>query len=224
MPDYYDLGDYTRAVTTSSKDAQLWFDRGLNWCYGFNHEEAIACFEKALEHDPGCAMAHWGIAYAVGPNYNKPWIAFDEQDKRESMERALASSRAAVEAAAGASAVEQAIIATLSARYPEDGDWDNQDPWNDVYADAMRDVYRAHADDLDVRTLFAESLMNRTPWQLWDLPTGEVAEGADTVEAMEVLESALRRHGRCKRASGAAAHVPAPDGDVAAPRARVACR
>ena len=71
--DYYDLGAYTRKVTTAVPEAQLWFDRGLNWCFGFNHEEAIACFEKALERDPACAMAHWGIAYAAGPNYNLPW-------------------------------------------------------------------------------------------------------------------------------------------------------
>ena len=163
----------------------------MNWCYGFNHEEAIVCFEKALEHDPACAMANWGIAYAVGPNYNKPWVAFDEVDKRESMERALASTRAAIEAADAASDVERAIISTLTARYPEDGDWNDQDPWNDAYANAMRKVYAVHADDLDVRTLFAEALMNRTPWQLWDLPTGEVAEGADTLEAIEVLEGAF---------------------------------
>ena len=64
---YYDLGTYSRPITTSSADAQLWFDRGLIWTYGYNHEEAIVCFETALEHDPQCAMAHWGIAYAVGP-------------------------------------------------------------------------------------------------------------------------------------------------------------
>ena len=70
---YFDLGPYSRKVTTSSPDAQLWFDRGLNWLFGFNHEEAIKCFQKALEHDPDCAMAHWGISYAPGPNYNLPW-------------------------------------------------------------------------------------------------------------------------------------------------------
>ena len=63
MTDYYDLGSYGRPVTTRSAEAQLWFNRGLVWCYGYHHEEAIDCFEKALEHDPDCAMAHWGIAY-----------------------------------------------------------------------------------------------------------------------------------------------------------------
>ena len=69
----YNLGSYSRKVTTTSEDAQRWFDRGLNWCFGYHHEEAVACFQKALEIDPNCAMAHWGVGYAAGPNYNFPW-------------------------------------------------------------------------------------------------------------------------------------------------------
>ena len=64
--DYFDLGDYSFPVTTNSKDAQLWFDRGLMWIYGYNHEEAIFCFDKAIEIDENCAMAYWGVSYAVG--------------------------------------------------------------------------------------------------------------------------------------------------------------
>lgn len=74
---YFDLGSYHRPVSTSSKEAQLWFDRGLIWSYGFNHEESAECFKKASALDPGCAMASWGLAYALGPNYNKPWEFFD---------------------------------------------------------------------------------------------------------------------------------------------------
>src|SRR5580765_6366481 len=62
----YDLGPYSRKITTTSADAQRWFDRGLNWCFGYHHEEAVACFEKALAADPSCAMAHWGVGYAAG--------------------------------------------------------------------------------------------------------------------------------------------------------------
>ena len=76
----YDLGTYRRPVTTGSEKAQAWFDRGLAWSYGYNHEEAVACYRRALDADPGCAMAWWGVAYAAGPNYNKPWEAFDEED------------------------------------------------------------------------------------------------------------------------------------------------
>ena len=82
MKDTYDyaLGTYSRAVSTGSTDAQLWFDRGLIWCYGYHHEESEVCFRKAALADPNCAMAHWGIAYVAGPNYNKPWDVFDEKD------------------------------------------------------------------------------------------------------------------------------------------------
>ena len=75
--DYYDLGSHSRSVTTASKDAQIWFDRGLNWLYAYNHEESVRCFQKAIEADPACAMAHWGTAYASGPNYNLPWDLYD---------------------------------------------------------------------------------------------------------------------------------------------------
>jgi len=65
---YYDLGIYGRGVTTASAEAQRWFDRGLVWVYAYNHERAIVCFRNALAADSNCAMAHWGIAYAIGPN------------------------------------------------------------------------------------------------------------------------------------------------------------
>ena len=188
---YFDLGSYGRPVTTQNPEAQLWFDRGMAWCYGFNHEEAIACFERALEHDPGCAMAHWGIAYAIGPNYNKPWEAFDDEEKRDSLECALAAVAAAADAASSASDAERALIGALAQRYPPSPEEDDFGSWNNAYADAMREVYRAHSNDLDVCALFAEAIMNRTPWELWDLVTGEPPEGAGTLEAIEVLEAAF---------------------------------
>jgi tetratricopeptide (TPR) repeat protein len=192
MDGYYELGDYRRQVTTDSREAQIWFDRGLNWCYGFNHEEAIKCFERAIDSDPACAMARWGIAYAIGPNYNKPWEAFDDADKSASIERARAETDAALSLVDKVTPAERALIESLPARYPKTDAPEDPSPWNDSYADAMRGVYRAHGDDLDIRALFAEALMNRTPWALWDLPTGKVADGADTMEAMEVLEGAFR--------------------------------
>ena len=68
--EYYDVDGYSRPVTTTSPEAQQWFDRGLVWCYAYFHDEAVACFRNALSADPACAMAHWGVAYAMGPNYN----------------------------------------------------------------------------------------------------------------------------------------------------------
>lgn len=189
MDDYYDLGSYSRPVTTASPQAQVWFDRGLAWCYGFNHEEAIACFERALEHDPDCALAHWGVAYAVGPNYNKPWEAFDPREKASALARARSESRLAVEKAAGATPVERALCEALVTRFPSEGE--PEEAWNDAYAAAMRPVHARHGDDLEVCSLFAEALMCRTPWLLWDLETGAPAEGASTMEAIGVIETAF---------------------------------
>ena len=73
MESYFDLGSHSRLITTASEDAQLWFNRGLNWLYGFNHPESVACFQRAAVCDPACAMAHWGIALAKGPYINKQW-------------------------------------------------------------------------------------------------------------------------------------------------------
>jgi tetratricopeptide (TPR) repeat protein len=191
--EYYDLGHYGRGITTSSPDAQAWFDRGLVWTYAYNHEEATACFQKALEADPDCAMAHWGIAYCIGPNYNKPWEAFEPEEKPEALDTARAAVERATHLKDRVSPIEGALIEAIQHRYPSDASVEDFAPWNDAYADAMRQVHKAHSDDLDVSCLFAEAIMNRTPWQLWDLPSGKPAEGADTLEAIDVLETAFDR-------------------------------
>ena len=71
--DRFDLGGHTKKISTASSEAQRWFDLGLNWCYSFNKEEGVKCFLKALEYDPECVMAHWGVAYGSGPFYNLTW-------------------------------------------------------------------------------------------------------------------------------------------------------
>ena len=195
MSDYFDLGSHTRPVTTDSAQAQEWFDRGLVWAYAFNHAEAAACFERAAAADPGCAMAYWGLAYAVGPNYNKPWEAFGEGEAPAEISRALA----ALGDATGrpTAPVESALLRAMAARYPAaapaSDDWDPAagEALNAGYAAAMREVYRSHPGDLDVAALFADALLNLTPWALWDIATGEPAQGAATLEAREVLEQAL---------------------------------
>ena len=195
MTDYYDLGTYSRQVSTTSSEAQNWFDRGLAWCYGYNHDEAVRCFEKAASADPQCAMAWWGIAYAAGPNYNKQWKAFDTVDLERSLSTAYRATAEALKRASAASAVERALIEPLRLRYPSGEPGKVTPIWNDVYAAAMRKVYHAHLQDLDVAALFAEAIMNRTPWQLWNIETGKPAEGADTLEAIEVLEKAMQLPG-----------------------------
>ncbi|MFN3250539.1 tetratricopeptide repeat protein [Roseibium album] len=189
MSEYYDLGTFSWQVSVSNPEAQVWFDRGLIWCFGYNHEAAIACFEKALELDPDCAMAHWGIAYAVGPNYNMPWVLFDPEAKGQALARAYDESRAAC--AGNLSPVERELAEALTARYPQREPIEDQRRWDRDFADAMRRVHAAHPDDLNVRSFFVEAIMNLTPWKMWDLASGSIAEGAGTAEAMNVLESAF---------------------------------
>ena len=188
---YYDVDVYSRPITTASPKAQLWFDRGLVWTYGYHHEEAIACFKKALEHDPDCALAQWGIAYAVGPNYNMPWELFDAEGMATALADAFDATAAARALADKVTPAERALIEALPARYPQRTPIEDQSPWNDAFTDAMREAYRAHPDDLEVATIFVEAIMNRTPWKMWDLKTGGVAEGAGTLEARDVLERAM---------------------------------
>jgi len=195
MSDYYDLGSYGRAITTRSTEAQLWFNRGLVWCYAYHHDESVACFRRVLESDPDCAMAYWGIAYASGCNYNKPWEHFDPEDLRRSVATAYDATREAMGRMNVATSFEKALIGALAHRYPAREPAEDMASWNDGYADAMRKVAAAFRDDLDVATLFGESIMNRTPWALWDLETGKIAEGADTAEAIEVLDKALTLDG-----------------------------
>jgi len=187
----FDLGSFRRNTSTASAEAQRWFDRGLTWSYAFNHEEAIRCFERAVAADERFALAHWGIAYATGPNYNKQWEMFDDADLHASIRRAFDATQRALELSPSAAAPERALIAALGKRYPSPEPVDDLNAWTVDYAEAMGAVYAGHPDDLDVVALYADALMNVTPWSLWDLATGEPAEGAHTLEAKRVLESAL---------------------------------
>ncbi|MCY1315275.1 Tetratricopeptide repeat protein [compost metagenome] len=194
--DYYNLGDHSRRVSTSSERAQIWFDRGLIWSYAFNFEEGVRCFERAAYHDPSCAMAYWGIAYAMGPNYNKSWRLFDPDDFSRTTRVANEALKTANRLGDRATAVEQALIEALPVRFstgkflppPERQDL------NVAYAEAMRRAYQAHPDDLDVAGLFADALLCVSPRQLWDLSTGAPV-GYGTVEARNLLERALNQTG-----------------------------
>jgi tetratricopeptide (TPR) repeat protein len=191
--EYYDVDVYSRQVTTKSPDAQLWFNRGLVWGFAYFHDEAIACFEKAISADPNCAMAHWGVAYATGPNYNMPWERRDEKMQQDSLAAAYDATQAALALVETVSAPERALIEALPARFPkrEPETLDIMRDWNDAFADVMRTAHEAHPDDLDLAAIFAEAIMNRTPWEMWDQATGEPAESAGTVEAQAVLEAAM---------------------------------
>ena len=191
----YDLGKYHRPVTTTSAEAQEWFDRGLAWIYGFDLEMAGRCFKEAIDRDKDCAMAYWGLAYASGIYYNKPWHRMQQDELVEKLKLTFDISREAQARSNTVSAVEKGLIDALTFRYqspvPIKDDCYNQ--WNDDYADAMRHVYQEDSDDLDIVALFAESMMTRTPWALWDLVSGQPADGASTLESVDVLEGAIKR-------------------------------
>ncbi|KFZ24710.1 hypothetical protein V502_00806 [Pseudogymnoascus sp. VKM F-4520 (FW-2644)] len=189
--EYYNLGSFGRTVTTATPDAQTWFNRGLIWVYSFNHVEGSYCFEQAIAHDPACAMAYWGLAFAVGPNYNKPWEKFDQGDLHTSVQRGYDASQEAKKHAVNATPLEQALIEAIQFRFPTNRPVEDYKALNKGYAAAMRPVYDAFGNDLDVATLYADALMNTTPWALWDLFTGKPKPNAPTMDVKAVLERAL---------------------------------
>ncbi|MEO1846166.1 MAG: hypothetical protein ABGY05_02215, partial [Pseudomonadota bacterium] len=189
----FDLGSHVFAVSTESEMAQRLFDQGLNWCFGFNQEEGLACFKKALEFDPSCAMLHWGAAYAAGPFYNMPWCDFSEPEAvdctafcRSHIDQALALS-------GSATPPEKALISALAGRVqkPHTVSQSEYDSWDDAYAEAMRKAYSDFPENQDVMALFIEAMMTRTPWRLWDVKTGLPTVGANTLEAIAVCEKAI---------------------------------
>ncbi|WP_434050668.1 MAG: hypothetical protein RDA78_15175 [Roseibium sp.] len=191
----FDLGTYSRKITTQSAEAQRQFDKGLIWLYGYNHEAAAVCFEKALASDPDCGMAYWGLAYAIGPNYNKPWEFFEPDERVSMLEKAHETVAAGLALRDRLRPVETALIEAIGKRFPEDPAVEDYLPWHDAFSDAMRIVHAEHGDDLDVVTVFAEALMNRSPWQLWDLKEGKPAAGASTLEAQAALEKVFENRG-----------------------------
>jgi tetratricopeptide (TPR) repeat protein len=183
IPTYYEIGAVHHTVTTSSPEAQLWFDRGLGLTYGFNHEEAIVCFEKAAALDPGCAMAWWGKANALGPNYNNPEMTPD------ACKAAYAAVQKALAASDRCTPVEKDLIQALTARYPS-AQAVPRPPLDAAYAEALRGVRKAHPDDADVAALCAEALMQQNPWKLW---SADGVAAAGTPEIQELLENSLMR-------------------------------
>ena len=176
------LGDLHHPVTTNNPQAQQFFDQGLRLIYAFNHDEAARSFAHAAELDPKLAMAYWGVAEAVGPNYNDS--ASDDRFKQ-----AHDAVQKAISLESTSSPTERAYIAAMAKRFPEPGSSDRRKSAED-YRDAMRELVKQYPDDLDAATLFAESGMNLHPWGLWH-QDGTPEEG--TEEIVATLESVIRR-------------------------------
>ena len=120
MKEYFNLGDYSRKVS-AKKESQTWFDRGLVWLFAYNHEEAISCFEKAIEEDNECAFAFWGVAYAIGPNYNKHWDVFTPDEKAPVLTKAHNALTAGL-ALTKSTTLEKELLEALVHRYPISAD------------------------------------------------------------------------------------------------------
>src|SRR5450755_1109520 len=176
------LGNLHHPVSTHNPEAQQFFDQGLRLIYCFNHDEAARSFQRAGELDPKLAMAFWGVAEAVGPNYN------DSADP-DRFKKAHEAIQKAVDLSAAAPPVEQAYIQAMAKRFPADPKADLHKAAED-YRDAMRELSKKYPDDLDAATLFAESGMNLHPWGLWH-PDGTPEVGTDEIVA--TLESVIRR-------------------------------
>jgi len=177
------MGNHRHPIVTASSEAQLYFDQGFNFVFGFNHEEAVRSFRRAAELDPNAPMPHWAIAWALGPNYN-----LDVDDARA--DQANIAITQALKLSVGGSDIERAYIEAMAVRFPMTPKPDRA-ALARKYSDAMRDLSRKYPDDLDAATLYAESLMNLRAWKLWSLD-GKPAER--TEEIVAVLESVLARN------------------------------
>jgi len=183
LPLFNTLGSHHHAITTTAPQAQRYFDQGLRLIYAFNHDEAGRAFKEAARLDPTCAMAYWGVALTLGPNYNLPVDTERDRAAYEALQKALSL-------APHVSEPERAYIEALAKRHSSVPDADRK-ALDLAYANAMREVSRRYPDDLDAATLFAEALMNLRPWDLWT-HNGQPQPG--TLEIISTLEAVLQRN------------------------------
>jgi tetratricopeptide (TPR) repeat protein len=181
-PLFTNLGSHHHQITTTFPEAQQYFDQGLTFAYAFNHAEAIRSFRHAGAIDPACAMCYWGIAYALGPNINAPITEEAAREAWQAIERAR-------QLAGGASDRERAYITALGHRYDASPTAERA-PLDQKYALAMGEVRRRFPDDLDAATLYAQSLMDTSPWNYWEK---NGTPRPFTSQVLEALESVLAR-------------------------------
>jgi tetratricopeptide (TPR) repeat protein len=182
VPQFKGLGRHHHPITTRWELAQRYFDQGLTLCFNFNHAEAIRSFEAAATADPNCAMAWWGVAFAYGPNINAPMDAAAVPKAWEALQKAIALKPQA-------SAKERDYIDALAKRYAKEPVKDRS-ALDAAFADAMRALAKKYPNDLDAQTLFAESLMDTSPWNYWQK---DHTPKPAAKEALAVIESVLAR-------------------------------
>ena len=176
------IGRQHHAIQTSSAEAQQYFDQGLTFLYGFNHEEAARAFQQAAKLDSASPMPLWGIAFAVGPNYN---MGVDPQREKLAYETVQKAKQLAVHAPQP----EKDYVDALAVRYSGEEKADYKQLSRN-FAQAMKTLSEKYPDDLDAATIYAESLMDLNPWRLWSVD-GKAGENTD--EIIRVLESVLAR-------------------------------
>ena len=188
------LGTFHRKITTRSPLAQKYFDQGMRFIWAFNHDEATRSFAKAAEIDPTCASCYWGVALTLGPNYNMPMMS--SARARVGL-NALARARAN---ARRATPVEKALIEAAAKRYAGAAQVDpsNSKPLLNAYVAAMKSLVQKYPDDLDVRTMYAEGLMNTNPWKLWN---DDGTQNPGTQQVLDALQYVLKRDPRHPGAS-----------------------
>src|SRR4029077_13595024 len=153
------LGSITYKISTSNAEAQAYFDQGLRLAYAFNHGEAQRAFRKAQKLDASCAMCFWGEALVLGPNINLPM-------QEEAAGPAFTAVQVALALSANSSPREQALIAALATRYTQDPKADRT-PLDAAYAAAMGKLAADFPDDNEIAVLYAEALMDLSPWNYW---------------------------------------------------------
>lgn len=169
-------------ISTSSKEAQVYFAQGMMLAYGFNHTEAARSFYEATRLDSACAMAYWGFAYVLGPNYN----AGMEQDNFQRAYEAVSKAKLLTK---NCMPKEVALIEALSTRYAAKPPADRK-PLDIAYAAAMKKVYAEYPTDPDIGALYAEAMMNLHPWDLYDKKTKAPRQW--TPELLAVLEHLMK--------------------------------
>ncbi|MFC5459728.1 tetratricopeptide repeat protein [Massilia niabensis] len=181
-PLYDNLGTLHVPITTKNPKAQAYFDQGMRLTFAFNHAEAARAFRAAQALDPGCAMCYWGEALVLGPNINAPMFP-------EAVAPAVQAAATAMRLAKSATPAEQALIRAVSQRYSAAPNADRA-TLDKAYADAMAAAARAHPNNDTIQVLFAESLMDLSPWDYWAAAgTQPKNRTAETVDALErVLE------------------------------------
>lgn len=183
-PLYANLGSLHVPVTTGSRRAQAYFDQGMRLTFAFNHAEAARAFRAAQQHDPGCAMCHWGEALVLGPNINAPMFP-------EAVAPAAAAAAKAVSLAGKTTPPEQALIRAIARRYHPAPPADRA-PLDRAYADAMAEAARSFPNNDTIQVLYAEALMDLSPWDYWQ--AGGAAPKQHTADLLAALERVLERN------------------------------